>query len=62
MEELSLWEKKLNFMETFGSIWDMNRADRDSMSSKGVNRRKGKEGIKYKDFKILHKTIKKQKI
>lgn len=54
-----------NFMWT-GSIWEVNWADRNSVSSKCVNGRRGKEGTEYKillklysvHFKIFLWTIK----
>lgn len=68
MEEMSLWEKKASLWKHFDIFEDVNRADRDSVSSKNVNRRKGKDRTKYKGFtlklycvhfKILLKKIKK---
>lgn len=53
MEEMSLWEKKASLWKHFDIFEDVNRADRDSVSSKNVNRRKGKDRTKYKE--ALHK-------
>ena len=50
VEELSLWEKKASLWKQFDIFEDVNRADRDSVSSKSVNRRKGKDRTKYKGF------------
>ena len=50
MEELSLWEKKASLWKHLDIFEDVNRADRDSVSSKSVNRRQRKDRTKYKGF------------
>lgn len=47
---MSLWEKKASLWKHFDIFEDVNRADRDSVSSKNVNRRKGKTEQNTKAF------------